>query len=138
MSREIELYLKHIERGLFTCPRKKRAALLRELRGNIDAYIEEHPNASIQELKSIFGTPEAIAEGFLQSAEFTTTKKVVSSKKRIVQIFLAAVCALIVLGIVLGTIYVVNFYRYTHGYWVETPATDTPLPSIDPEAVHSY
>ena len=137
MSREIEAYLKQIERGLFTCPKKKRAAFLRDFRGNLNTYIEEHPNASVQELQSIFGTPEAIAEGFLQSDEFTTTKKVVSSKKRIVRILIAAVCALVVAAIVLGAVYVVDNHKFTHGYYEETPGQvghSTP----DPDALESY
>lgn len=134
MSREVEAYLQRIEQNLFTCKKKKRHAFLRDLRGSLNAYIEEHPEASVQELQGMFGSPEEIAEAFLHAEQFDTSKKVFSSKKRISRIILIAVCALVAAALVLGTIYVVDTYRYTHGHWVETPADDGPL-SPEPEAI---
>ena len=135
MRREIEQYLKQIESNLYTCPRKKRSAFLRDFRGNIDAYIEEHPNATLPELKSIFGSPEAIAESFLQSDEFATTKEVVSSKKWIIRTLLAAACILVVGTLILGTIFVVDNYRYTHGYIVVEEIQEG-FVSPDPNAIN--
>lgn len=137
MRREIEKYLKQIESNLYTCPRKKRSAFLRDFRGNIDAYIREHPNATLPELKSIFGLPEAIAESFLQSDEFTTTKQVVSSKKWIIRILLTAVCILVAAALIFGTIYVVDIYKFTHGYAAMEPIQEGFTPP-DPDAIASY
>lgn len=137
MKQEIEQYLKQIEGNLYTCPRKKRTAFLRDLRGNIDSYIEENPNATLSELKKYFGSPEAIAESFLQSDEFDTTKQVVSSKKWIVRILLSAVCILVAAALILGTIYVVDSYRYTHGYEVEEPIQEG-FTQSDPDALSTY
>lgn len=137
MNQQIEVYLKQIEHDLFTCPRKIRVAFLRDFRGNLNAYMEEHPQSSIQELRSVFGSPEEIAEGFLQSDEFDTTKKVVSSKKRIVRIVLIAVCTLVSAALILGTVYVIQTYRYAHGYWVEEPTKEEYTPP-NPDALESY
>ena len=35
-------------------------------------------------------------------------------------------------------IYIVDNYRYTHGYIEVTPATEDASPSDNPEAIHSY
>ncbi len=137
MRREIEKYLKQIESNLYTCPIKKRNVFLRDLRGNIDAYIEEHPNATLPELKSIFGSPEAIAESFLQSDEFATTKQVVSSKKRIIRILIATACILVIAALILGTVYVVDCYKYTHGYAEMEPIQEGFTPP-DSDAITSY
>ena len=137
MSREIEAYLKKIERGLFICPKNKRTSFLRELRGTFDAYSEEHPGTSVQELQSVFGTPESIAEGFLRSEEFATTKKIVSSKRKIVRIVLIAVCALVAAALILGTIFIVDNYGFTHGYMETSPAQEEVIPQ-NPNALSSY
>jgi len=131
MSREVEAYLQRIEENLFICPKKKRHAFLRDFCGSLNAYIEEHPAASVQELQGMFGSPEEIAESFLQSEQFDHSKKVFSSKKRVSRIILIAVCVLVAAALILGTIYVVETHRYAHGYWVETPVEDgrsTPIP----------
>ena len=133
MSRDIELYFKQIERSLFTCPKKKRATFLRDFRGSVSAYVEEHPQASVQELKSIFGTPEAIAEAFLQSDEFSTTKKVVSSKRRIVRIVLIAACILAAAALILGAIYVMR----NTGLWKNQPEQEGDLKKENYEIVIS-
>lgn len=137
MRQEIEQYLKQIEGNLYTCPRKKRTAFLRDLRGNIAAYIEENPNATLSELKKYFGSPEAIAESFLRSDDFSTTKQAVSSKKWIVRILLSAVCILVAAALILGTIIAVNDYKFTHGYEIEESAQEGELqPNSDALATY--
>lgn len=137
MSREIEAYLQQIERNLFTCPKKKRVAFLRDFRGSLNAYIEEHPAASVQELQGMFGSPEEIAEAFLQSEQFDTSKNVFSSKKRISRIVLIAVCTLVAAALIYGAIYIVDTHRYAYGSWVETPA-EGGLPTPEPDAISTY
>ena len=137
MRKDVEAYLREIERGLFTCPKRKRAAFLSDFRGCLNSYLEEHRMATVEEMQAFFGTPEAIAEAFLQSDEFNTTKKVVSSRRRIVQIVLIAVFVLFVAALILGTVYVVDHYQYTHGYWVEEPAQEGVIPP-NPDALETY
>ena len=137
MRKDVEAYLREIERGLFTCPRRKRAAFLSDFRGCLNSYLEEHRMATVEEMQAFFGTPEAIAEAFPQSDEFNTTKQVVSSRRRIVQIVLIAICALAAAAVILGTVYVVNAYQYTHGFWVEEPAQEGYfIPNPDALEIH--
>ena len=137
MNQDIEAYLKQIERNLFTCSRKKRSAFLRDFRGGIDSYLAEHPQATAQELRMVFGTPEAIAESFMQSDGVNVTKKVVSSKRTIFRVVLIAVCALVAAAVIFGTLYIIDYHRFTHGYWVEEPAVIGEIPP-DPDALETY
>lgn len=137
MKREIERYLKEIEGKLYTCPRKRRKAFLRDLRGNIHDYIAEHPNATLPEIRSIFGSPGVIAENILQSVDFTITKTVVSSQKWCRRILTVAVCILVAGVLVLGAIFVADNYKYTHGYAVEGPVQEGDI-LPDTEALASY
>jgi len=137
MSREVEAYLQRIEQNLFTCPKKKRVAFLRDFRGSLNAYIEEHPAASVQELQGVFGSPEEIAEAFLQSEQFATSKTVYSSQKRISRIVLIAVCTLVATALIYGAIHIVDVYSYTHGYWEDFPAEEgEAVPH--PDAIATY
>lgn len=137
MSREVEAYLQRIEQNLFTCPKKKRVAFLRDFRGSLNAYMEEHPAASVQELQGTFGSPEEIAEAFLHSEQFDTSKNVFSSKKRISRIVLIAVCTLVAAALIYGAIYIVETHGYAHGQWVETPAEDGHSTPIS-DAIYTY
>lgn len=137
MKREIERYLKEIEGKLYTCPRKRRKAFLRDLRGNIHDYIAEHPNATLPEIRSVFGSPGVIAENILQSEDFTITKTVVSSQKWCRRILAVAVCILVAGVLVLGTIYVVDTYNFNHGYETENSAQEGTIPP-NAEALASY
>ena len=137
MNREVEAYVQQIEKCLFTCPKKKRSAFLRDFRGSLNAYIEEHPEASVQELQGMFGSPEEIAEAFLKSEQFDTSKKVFSSKKRINRIIVIAVCALVAITLIYGSLYIAEYFRYTHGHWVEEPIEEGSL-TPDPDAIATY
>ena len=122
MRKSVEGYLKEIERSLSPLPRKQRKAFLNDFRGDLDFYLEDHPMASVQELQSFFGTPEEIAESFLHSGEFSTTKKVLSSRQRAVRIVLIAACALVAAALILGAVYVTRYYRY----WKQQLAREGP------------
>ena len=110
MRKDVEAYLKKTERSLFAFPRKKRKAFLLDFRGCVNSYLEDNPMAPVQALEEFFGTPEAIAESFLHSDEFSMSKKLVSSKRRIVRIVLTAVCAMAACALILGAVYLIGYY----------------------------
>ena len=110
MRKSVEGYLKEIERSLAPIPRRRRKAFLNDFRGSVNSYLEEHRMASVQELQSFFGTPEAIAESFLHSGEFSTTKRLVSSRQRAVRIVLIAAYVLVVAALILGAVFVIRYY----------------------------
>ena len=110
MRKDVEAYLKKTERSLFAFPRNKRKAFLQDFRGCVNSYLEDHPMAPVQALEDFFGTPEAIAESFLHSDEFSMSKKLTSSKRRIVRVVLTAVCALAACALILGAVWVIGYY----------------------------
>ena len=138
MNAELEPYFKEISENLLVCPTRRRSAFLQELRGNIDAYVQDHPAASAQEVQSVFGSPREIAESFFASLDFKAAARELRIKKRITRIVTAVVCVLVAGILVLGTIYVVDNHGYAHGYWGEGPATSaTPAPTPD-DAISTY
>lgn len=58
MTVELEAYLKEVDRRLLVCPKQRRLSLLKELRGNISAFLDERPQTTAQEVRACFGAPE--------------------------------------------------------------------------------
>ena len=137
MSAELEPYFKEISDNLLACPTRRRSAFLQELRGNVDAYIDDHPYASVQEIQAVFGSPREIAESFFTSLDFKAAAKELRIKKRITRIVVAVVCILAAGILVLGTIYVMDNHGYTHGYWEESPTVEA-ITTPDPNALETY
>lgn len=47
--REIKSYL--------PCSRKEKKRILKEIRGNVDSFLEDHPEADFEAIQTHFGTP---------------------------------------------------------------------------------
>lgn len=63
-SRQAKRYLRQIKRLIpSNCIGKKDA--LRSIRHRVDAYFTEHPDTNMSEFMQEFGTPEELAESFL-------------------------------------------------------------------------
>lgn len=108
MKSEFDAYYKEIERKLKIAPKKERAACLDEHRGNVEAFLYDHPNATLREIEENFGTPDEIAEGFLRSSSVWETAKQFSLKRNVLRIILAALAVLLVGATIFGAIYIVG------------------------------
>ncbi len=63
-NRQVKRYLRQIQRLIPSdCIGKK--DVLQTIRHRIDAYLSEHPDADMSEFMGEFGTPEELAESFL-------------------------------------------------------------------------
>ncbi len=137
MTKELNGYFKDIESRLHTLPRKKRAAVLREYRDNVAAFLEENPGAAFQEVEAAFGTPSQVEESFLRSEDFQKTEQRLHINKQILRIIRIVIAILVAAILILGTIYVVDTWMYTHGEWVNTSAQEGP-PESDTSAIATY
>lgn len=59
----------HRIRKLMVCKNRDKKKLIAELEGNIDAFLEDHPGASFDDITGHFGTPEDIAIDYISSVE---------------------------------------------------------------------
>ena len=108
MKTELDAYYREIDRKLKIAPKKERDACLDEHRGNVEAFLLDHPDASLREIEKNFGTPEEIAEGFLRSSSVWETAKQFSLKRNVLRVVLAVAAALLVGIVVFGAVYIVG------------------------------
>lgn len=73
-NKERNQYINQIKKLLF-CSSKERKKFLKEFNDNIDDFLKDNPEASIDELQKAMGTPQEIADGFLGNADTKDIKR---------------------------------------------------------------
>ncbi|HOH88412.1 DUF6120 family protein [Ruminococcus sp.] len=95
-NKERNQYINQIKKLLF-CSSKERKKFLKEFNDNIDDFLKDNPEASIDELQKAMGTPQEIADGFLGNTSTQDIKKR-TSIVRVVIIF-ATIITLIITAV---------------------------------------
>ncbi|WP_297958887.1 DUF6120 family protein [uncultured Ruminococcus sp.] len=96
-NKERNQYINQIKKLLF-CSSKERKKFLKDFNDNIDDFLKDNPDVSIDELQKTMGTPQEIADGFLSNINTKYIKKRTSIVR--VLIIIGAI-ALIIFGTVL-------------------------------------
>lgn len=113
-DKELKSYYLQISR-LAVCDRRKKKAFLLELKENIEEFVSESPEASLQEIEKLFGTPEVIAESLISNTDSVKIRKQLGIKR--------AVLACLVIALVIYALFVVvsliDVHTEAHGYFEE-------------------
>jgi uncharacterized membrane protein len=129
MTVELEAYLKEVDRRLLVCPKQRRLSLLKELRGNISAFLDERPQTTAQEVRACFGAPEEIAAGFLKSLPDEELNEQLHLRKRVLTFVRTIVAALAIVLLLLFGFHVYDNFSYNHGETLyEAPIEGYPPP----------
>ena len=91
----IKQYCKSVRKEL-SCPRKIKSDLIARIMPDLEAYADENPNASFDDISAHFGTPKEVAESYLASLDKDELKKRLNKAKKI-RIAVIAVCTVILL-----------------------------------------
>lgn len=94
-DRERKRYLKNIN-DLLICSSKKRKQFLHDFNSNIDDFLQNNPDASLDDLKNAMGTPQEIADGFMENISSKDIKKRLSIKKLLLIAVIFIVSAIVV------------------------------------------
>lgn len=139
MKDKIDQYLRRTKRCLIFCPRKRRAVFLENLRGDMEAFCQEHPQAEWGEVEEAFGSPMKVAESFFKEVSFEEAVQSFRLRQRIFRLVCVILVVLSLIAVILGTVYVVGAYNYAHGQGYETPAIEgTAPPDFDNGAIEVY
>lgn len=118
MNKELKnklcLYYGEISDGII-CSSKKKRTFLKELKAEIEAFVDASPDADIEGIISVFGSPDEIAEGFNGTVSRKEMRKKLGIRKAVV---LALVAALAVWGI-FALISLIDVHSEAHGYFTE-------------------
>lgn len=109
-DKERRKYLKEIQE-LLVCSAKERRRFIKEFDGNIDDYISDNPEASIEELRNAMGSPQEIAEGFIANVSpKDVVKRTSFSKTMIVIASLVAIFIIIISVFAVVDNYITNHF----------------------------
>jgi len=101
-EQERKQYLNQIKK-LLVCKGNQRKQFLNSFEDNMDEYLRDNPDADFSQLQKDMGTPQEIANAFLENEEASKIKKRMSFKKWII-IAIIVVILMIAVSIVLALI----------------------------------
>lgn len=113
-DKELKNYYSQIERLLF-CDRKKKKEFLCQLKENVEEFISDMPEATMEDIVKVFGEPGTIAESFIANADRARIKKQIQLKKVLV---ITAVIALIIYALFV-VLSLIDVHTEAHGYFEE-------------------
>lgn len=107
---ERKKYINEIQK-LLVCEPKERRNFVRDFNSNIDDFLSDNPEASIDELEKAMGTPQEIADGFMSNASPKDIKK----RTSIARIVLIAVAIVAVFIVTIYTTAWIDAYKSNRG-----------------------
>jgi len=114
-NKERNNYISQIKKLLF-CSSKDRKKFLKEFNDNIDDFLKDNPEASVDELQKAMGTPQEIADGFLGNTSTQDIKKRTSIVR--VLIIFATIITLIITAVYVSAW--IDAHRANYGGHYET------------------
>lgn len=109
---ELKEYYARIANSV-VCSRKQKNAFLKELKSNIEEFRLSNPQASVDDIKEFFGSPEQIAESFMENSDCIKLKKKLSVKKLVI---IAVILALLIYAAFI-VISLIDVHNEAHGYF---------------------
>lgn len=79
------------------CSRKLKNKILQEIKGNVTAYLEEHPQATISDIESHFGTPRSIAAAYVDDMNTEELIHALHIRKKVVTTIVCTLLAVMLL-----------------------------------------
>lgn len=118
-EKERRIYMQEIKRNL-VCDNKQRKKFLSSFSDNMDEYLNDNPDADFAQLQEDLGTPEEIANAFLENTSASNIKKRMSFAKWII----AGVVVIVLSVIVTLVIEIIGAHNSNNGYSKETITID--------------
>lgn len=125
-EKERKKYIQEIKRNL-VCNKEQRKKFLASFSDNMDEYLNDNPDADFAQLQKDLGTPEEIANAFLENTSASNVKKRMSFVKWIV----AGVAIVLSIYITAIIIIIIDAHNSNNGYFtdvvtVSEATTDNP------------
>ena len=117
--RAVKSYIRQVQSKL-PCAGKEKRRIMEALRGNIETFLKDNPEAEAADVEAHFGSPESIAYSCVEQTELDDVIRKMRIRRIVVRI-VAATAALAVLlwaGAVGWAIF--NEWNSTHGYNEDT------------------
>ena len=120
----LKKYYRSIRREL-QCPGGTKKLILSQLQQNIAAFLEESPNADLAAIHAHFGTPQQIANAYLEELSAPELSKKLQLRRKIVAIILAASISAVAIWGIGVSVALASAVSSTTGYIEMYPVTVT-------------
>lgn len=124
----VEVYFREIK-ALLLCSKEQKEELLLGLKSDVEDFIEEHPDATLQDLKDHFGTPESIADSYQSTVGESEIRKKFHYSRRMAYIIGAAVSVLFLVIFVGFVLYFAKLMKDVPEYYVVEETVMQSVPS---------
>lgn len=115
LDKGIQMYLREIRKSLY-CKSSTKKNFLERLEDSIDDYLEDHPNANMEDIIFAFGSPQEIAKEFALENDVSYIKEHLFKKRALV--IVAAVIILAALSVIIcASIISINSNKNTNGHY---------------------
>ena len=102
LEKELKKYYTGIRRELY-CDTEAKKRILAAIKENVEAYLEEHPEATFENVQDRFGTPKQIATSYLEELEMPE----LIGKLKVRRTIVTAICTALGLVVLLWAVVVV-------------------------------
>lgn len=113
-DRQLRRYLRQI-RSMLPCGGKRRRELMDNVRSGVIRYLEEHPDATAEQVMAYFGAPEAIAASYVESAGTAEILRSVRIRRKITAMVAVVLLVILLSWAVVVTWAVIDAYRDVRG-----------------------
>lgn len=132
MNDNLKQYLCELNR-LLPCSTKEKKRCIAELESDASAYLEQNPDASMEELHNAIGTPQSIAQAFMARLNPEQLSHRLSTKRKIL-IGVLTIATLLAFVIGIAAISVANdVHDIQNGYFTDfigdSTETEPPITS---------
>lgn len=120
-EKDLKKYYRKIRNSLM-CKVKLKNKILKDIKNEVEEYLEQNPNSFFENIIEHFGSPEAIAEEFAISSNVDYTKK--SKIHRILKLSFITLLVLALIFTIATSIVIIANNKRTAGYYYEETVTD--------------
>lgn len=111
VSAEVNGYLAEISASLL-CGEREKKKFISRLKNDIEAFLEENPEAQAEDIRAVFGSAEAISRSFMENSD----PKDIAKKLRMRKYILAAVVMVLIIYALFVVISLIDVHDEAHGY----------------------
>ena len=119
----VRQYLRQVRKAV-PCSGKERRQLVQQLEESVAQYVSEHGAETVDDISREFGSPGEIWEAFLQNKDAAYIQRQLALKNRVCRIVIVMAAVLVIIVAILGTLRLIDWYQFTHGYVVEKIVED--------------
>ncbi len=111
LSAEVNGYLAEISTSLL-CGEREKKKFISRLKNDIEAFLEENPEAQAEDIRAVFGSAEEISRSFMENSD----PKAIAKKLRMRKYILAAVATVLIIYALFVVISLIDVHSEAHGY----------------------